>query len=105
VSEHDGKRGPSLKVVIETPARGRGIPLVWCGGRPVDLLIALNSGLPGMSTQHANSARETLVEMCTLPLLAGDNVSAALAAWKFSSTRQRCPATRARVASRTGCGQ
>ena len=43
----------------------------------LDLLIALNSGLPGMCTLHANSAREALIKMCTLPLLAGTNVSAA----------------------------
>jgi pilus assembly protein CpaF len=43
----------------------------------LDLLIALNSGLPGMCTLHANSAREALVKMCTLPLLAGENVTAA----------------------------
>ncbi len=43
----------------------------------LDLLIALNSGLPGMCTLHANSAREALIKMCTLPLLAGENVSAA----------------------------
>jgi pilus assembly protein CpaF len=43
----------------------------------LDLLIALNSGVPGMCTVHANSAREALVKMCTLPLLAGENVSAA----------------------------
>jgi pilus assembly protein CpaF len=42
----------------------------------LDLLLALNSGLPGMATLHANSAREALVKMCTLPLLAGENVSA-----------------------------
>src|SRR5512135_1902083 len=41
----------------------------------LDLLIALNSGLPGMCAIHANSAREAIVKMCTLPLLAGDNVS------------------------------
>jgi pilus assembly protein CpaF len=40
----------------------------------LDLLIALNSGLPGMCTLHANSAREAVVKMCTLPLLAGENV-------------------------------
>ncbi|MGY1651713.1 CpaF family protein [Geodermatophilus sp. SYSU D01119] len=40
----------------------------------LDLLIALNSGLPGMCTLHANSAREAVVKMCTLPLLAGDNI-------------------------------
>ncbi|HJQ02048.1 MAG TPA: ATPase, T2SS/T4P/T4SS family [Jatrophihabitans sp.] len=43
----------------------------------LDLLIALNSGLPGMCTLHANSAREALLKMCVLPLLAGENVSAA----------------------------
>ncbi|WP_462286039.1 CpaF family protein [Nostocoides sp.] len=42
----------------------------------LDLLIALNSGLPGMATLHANSAREAIVKMCTLPLLAGENVGA-----------------------------
>jgi pilus assembly protein CpaF len=41
----------------------------------LDLLIALNSGLPGMCTIHANSAREAVTKLCTLPLLAGDNVS------------------------------
>ena len=40
----------------------------------LDLLLALNSGMPGMATLHANSARETLVKMCTLPLLAGENI-------------------------------
>jgi pilus assembly protein CpaF len=40
----------------------------------LDLLIALNSGLPGMCTVHANSAREAVTKMCTLPLLAGANV-------------------------------
>ena len=41
----------------------------------LDLLIALNSGVPGMCTLHANSAREAVTKMCTLPLLAGENVS------------------------------
>lgn len=41
----------------------------------LDLLIALNSGLPGMCTVHANSAREAVTKMCTLPLLAGSNVA------------------------------
>src|SRR5439155_1142362 len=38
-------------------------------------LIALNSGLPGMCTIHANNAREAIAKLCTLPLLAGENVS------------------------------
>ena len=40
----------------------------------LDLLIALNSGIPGMCTIHANSAREAITKLCTLPLLAGENV-------------------------------
>jgi len=42
----------------------------------LDLLLALNSGLPGMATLHANSGREALVKLCTLPMLAGENISA-----------------------------
>jgi len=40
----------------------------------LDLLIALNSGLPGMSSIHANSARDALLKLSTLPLLAGRNI-------------------------------
>jgi pilus assembly protein CpaF len=43
----------------------------------LDLLIALNSGIPGMCTIHANGAREAVTKMCTLPLLAGPNIGAA----------------------------
>ena len=41
-----------------------------------DLLIALNSGLPGLCTIHANSAKDAVAKLCTLPLLAGANISA-----------------------------
>ncbi|WP_432513683.1 CpaF family protein [Kineococcus sp. SYSU DK001] len=41
----------------------------------LDLLIALNSGLPGAATVHANSAADAVAKMCTLPLLAGENVT------------------------------
>ena len=41
----------------------------------LDLLIALNSGLPGMATIHANSARDAISKLQTLPLLAGENIS------------------------------
>jgi pilus assembly protein CpaF len=41
----------------------------------LDLLIALNSGLPGMATIHANSARDAIAKLQTLPLLAGSNIS------------------------------
>lgn len=40
----------------------------------LDLLLALNAGLPGMASLHANSARQALAKMCVLPLLAGDNI-------------------------------
>ncbi|HET7735827.1 MAG TPA: CpaF/VirB11 family protein [Nocardioidaceae bacterium] len=42
----------------------------------LDLLLALNAGLPGLASLHANSAREALVKLCTLPLLAGENIAA-----------------------------
>ena len=41
----------------------------------LDLLIALNSGLPGMATIHANSGRDAIAKLQTLPLLAGGNIS------------------------------
>lgn len=41
----------------------------------LDLLIALNSGLPGMGTIHANSSRDAVIKLQTLPLLAGENIS------------------------------
>jgi len=41
----------------------------------LDMLIALNSGLPGMATIHSNSAREAISKLQTLPLLAGENIS------------------------------
>lgn len=41
----------------------------------LDLLIALNSGLPGMGTIHSNSARDAIMKLQTLPLLAGANIS------------------------------
>lgn len=40
----------------------------------MDLLIALNSGLPGMGTIHANSVRGALMKLQTLPLLTGENI-------------------------------
>jgi pilus assembly protein CpaF len=41
----------------------------------LDLLLALNSGLPGMGTLHANSCRDAITKLQTLPLLAGENIS------------------------------
>ena len=42
----------------------------------LDLLVAMNSGMPSLATLHANSAREAVTKLCTLPLLAGQNIAA-----------------------------
>ncbi len=42
----------------------------------LDLLVAMNSGMPSMCSIHANSARETLKKLTLLPMLAGSNVAA-----------------------------
>lgn len=47
------------------------------GPEALDLLLALNAGIPGMATLHANSAREALGKLSLLPLLAGENVTSA----------------------------
>jgi pilus assembly protein CpaF len=41
----------------------------------LDMLIAMNAGLPSMASVHANSARDAVTKICTLPLLAGENIS------------------------------
>jgi pilus assembly protein CpaF len=43
----------------------------------LDLLLALNTGVPGAATIHANSAAEALAKLASLPLLAGQNIDAA----------------------------
>ncbi|MEP6815718.1 MAG: hypothetical protein ABI873_09225, partial [Marmoricola sp.] len=58
-------------------------------GRVPRLLLALNSGRHG--TIHANSAREVLVKLCTLPLLAGENISL-LSAFKAAGLVRGRPA-------------
>lgn len=41
-----------------------------------DMLIAMNSGIPGMCTIHANSATNALSKLKALPMLAAPNISA-----------------------------
>lgn len=41
----------------------------------LDMLLALNAGLGGMCSVHANSAHDALTKICTLPLLASENIS------------------------------
>ena len=66
----------------------------------LDLLIALNSGLPGMCTVHANSAREAVTKMCTLPLLAGENVGSRFVVPTVAASRR--PRRARRPSSATG---
>jgi pilus assembly protein CpaF len=40
----------------------------------LDLVLALNTGVPGAATVHANSAEEALEKLALLPLLAGRNI-------------------------------
>lgn len=41
----------------------------------------LNPGPPGVALLHANSERKELVQLCTLPLRAGKNISMLSAFW------------------------
>jgi len=44
------------------------------GAEALDMLLALNSGAGGLTSLHANSARDALRKLTTLPLLAGGNI-------------------------------
>ncbi|MFB7844689.1 CpaF family protein [Microbacterium sp. NPDC056052] len=46
----------------------------------LDLVLALNTGVPGAATVHANSAAEALDKLTMLPLLAGRNIDRAFIA-------------------------
>ncbi len=75
----EGTGGVSLRDLVRETLRMRPTRIIVGEVRSaecLDLLLALNAGLPGMATLHANSAREALVKLCTLPLLAGENISA-----------------------------
>lgn len=74
----EGKGEVDLRRLIRESLRMRPTRLVVGevrGAEALDMLIALNSGIPGMCTIHANSATEGLQKLSTLPLLAGSNIS------------------------------
>jgi pilus assembly protein CpaF len=74
----EGTGGVTLRDLVRESLRMRPTRLIVGEVRSaeaLDLLLALNSGLPGMATLHANSGREALVKLCTLPMLAGENIS------------------------------
>ncbi|MEZ3161785.1 ATPase, T2SS/T4P/T4SS family [Microbacterium sp. BWT-B31] len=52
----------------------------------LDLLLALNTGVPGAATIHANSARDALAKLAALPLLAGRNIDAGFVRPAVAST-------------------
>lgn len=51
----------------------------------LDLVLALNTGVPGTATVHANSAAEALDKLALLPLLAGQNIDRSFVAPAIAS--------------------
>ena len=74
----DGDGEISLRKLIKESLRMRPSRIVVGEVREaeaLDLLIALNAGLPGMATLHANSVRSAVSKLQLLPLLAGENIA------------------------------
>jgi hypothetical protein len=65
-------------------------PVPWLP--PTTPARALNSGLPGMCSLHANSARDAVTKLTTLPLLAGEYVSHRSTSPTTKNTDARIPA-------------
>ncbi len=77
-SSLEGKFDVDLRRLVRETLRMRPTRLVVGevrGAEALDMLIAMNSGIPGMCTIHANSSEEALQKLRTLPLLAGGNIS------------------------------
>ena len=84
----EGKGEVTLRRLVKESLRMRPELLVVGEVREaesLDLLIAMNSGIPGLCTIHANSAAEAIQKLCTLPLLAGANISPAFVEKTVSS--------------------
>ena len=74
----EGKYEIDLRRLVKESLRMRPTRLVVGevrGAEALDMLIAMNSGIPGLCTIHANSNQEALKKLTTLPLLAGGNIS------------------------------
>ena len=74
----EGTSEISLRELVKQSLRMRPSRLVIGevrGAEALDMLVALNSGIPGLCTIHANSARQGLQKLMTLPLLAGENIT------------------------------
>jgi len=75
----EGTGEVTLRRIIKEALRMRPTRLVVGEVREaecLDLLVAMNSGMPSMCSVHANGAREAIAKLCLLPMLAGSNVSA-----------------------------
>lgn len=74
----EGTREISLRELVRQALRMRPSRLVIGevrGAEALDMLVALNSGIPGLCTLHADSALAALRKLLTLPLLAGENIT------------------------------
>lgn len=74
----EGTREIGLRELVKQSLRMRPTRLVIGevrGAEALDMLVALNSGIPGLCTLHADSARAALQKLLTLPLLAGENIT------------------------------
>lgn len=75
----EGTGAVSLRRLVKEALRMRPDRLVVGEVRDaeaLDLLLALNTGVPGAATIHANSASDALRRLAALPLLAGQNIDA-----------------------------
>jgi len=73
----EGEGAVSLRDLVRESLRMRPDRIVVGevrGAETLDMLLALNSGAAGMTSVHANSGREALRKLTTLPLLAGENL-------------------------------
>ena len=73
----EGNGEVSLRTLVRESLRMRPTNIVIGevrGAESLDLLLALNSGIPAMASIHANSASDALRKMSALPLLAGPNI-------------------------------
>jgi len=74
----EGKGEIALRRLVKESLRMRPDRLVVGEVREaeaLDMLVAMNSGVAGICTIHANSAAAAISKLCTLPLLAGPNIS------------------------------
>jgi pilus assembly protein CpaF len=77
-SDLEGSNEISLRDLVKQALRMRPARLAIGevrGAEALDMLVALNSGIPGLCTIHANSASAALQKLLTLPLLAGENIT------------------------------